>query len=259
MKKKIILLTNFTECINKKLKNPKSNLFIVGKREQFWEFLLNKVLIPTSEELIMKITILSMTNNQASLASLPTVNNSNFFSNANAELNNEEKEKLSITLETLLMRIGNLFNEFFFYNYKFLGKYFEELEKIIFYYEEKVQNAGLECIKFLNGSEKMKNMSFLRPFVIFLTKLADKSLEKEFLNIDVHVLRYDSKQYNDIIDLNILYCYIHLNILTLLDKIIEQYIDILGEEDLNKILDSLESSFDISNKFNNKIELRLFQ
>jgi len=250
-------LTNFIECLNKKLKNPKSNLFIVGKREQFWEFLLNKVLIPTSEELIMKITILSMTNNQASLTSLPTVNNLNFFSNGNSDSNNEEKEKLSITLETLLIRIGNLFNDFFFYNYKFLGKYFEELEKIIFYYEEKVQNAGLECIKFLNGSEKMKNMSFLRPFVIFLTKLADRSLEKEFLNIDVHVLRYDSKQYNDIIDVNILYCYIHLNILTLLDKIIEQYIDILGEEDLNKILDSLESSFDISNKFNNKIELRL--
>ena len=103
----------------------------------------------------------------------------------------------------------------------------------------------------------MKNKSFLRPFVIFLTKLADNSLEKDFLNIDENVLKYNSKQYNDIIDVNILYCYIHLNILTLLDKIIEQYMDILGEEDLNKILDSLENSFDICIKFNDRIELRL--
>ena len=265
-------LSNLNECLNKKLKNPKSNLFVIGKKEQFWEFLLNKVLIPISEELIMKITILSNNNNNynnnnqinnSSISSINTYRTSNIDSNStysnnyNNEINNKEKEKISLTLENLLVRIGNLFNGYFFYNYKFLGRYFDELEKIIFHFEEKVQNAGLKCIEFLNSSEKMKNKSFLRPFVIFLTKLADNSLEKDFLNIDENVLKYNSKQYNDIIDVNILYCYIHLNILTLLDKIIEQYMDILGEEDLNKILDSLENSFDICIKFNDRIELRL--
>ena len=57
--------------------------------------------------------------------------------------------------------------------------------------------------------------------------------------------------------MNIFYCYLHLNILSLLDKLIEKYIDILGEDDLNKLLNCLENSFDISTKFNNQIELRL--
>ena len=82
-------------------------------------------------------------------------------------------------------------------------------------------------------------------------------MEKDFLNIDVLILKYNPKQYIDLIDINIFYCYFHLNILTLLDKIIENYIDILGEDDLNRILNCLENSFDVSSEFNNKIELRL--
>jgi len=160
-------------------------------------------------------------------------------------------------LQKLLIMIGNLFNEYFFYNYKFLGKYFEELENIVFYFEGKVSNSGLECIKYLNESEKMKNMSFLRPFLFFLTKLIDKSLEKELLNVDIEELKNNPNQYSDLLDINISNCYIHLNILKLLDNIIERYIDIIGEEDLNKLLDCLENSFDIAIKFNNKINLRL--
>ena len=261
-------LYNFINCINKKLKNPKSNLYLVGKKEQFWEFIIIQILINIAEELIAKITILSLNNNNQNSSSiyysnLYTENNNDFIQNnnnsvnSNIEYTNEEKEKLSITLQKLLIKTGDLFNDYFSYNYKFLGKYFEELEKLVFYCEEKVQNASLECIKYLNESEKMKNMSFLRPFVIFLTKLADRSLEKDFLNIDVLILKYNPKQYIDLIDINIFYCYFHLNILTLLDKIIENYIDILGEDDLNRILNCLENSFDVSSEFNNKIELRL--
>ena len=268
-------LINFSECLNKKIKQTKSCLYLIGKKEQFWAFLLTQVLLPTAEELILNITILSMNN--ANNQSNNSTNNItvNQFSNSNQPLsmsanseisnsllndnpnNNEEKEKYATTLENLLIKIGNLFNEYFFYNYKHLGIYFDALEKIIFYVEEKVQNAGLECIKFLNSSEKMRNMSFLHPFVLFLIKLADKSLEKDFLKIDVKTLKNNYKQYSDLIDVNILYCYIHLNILTLMDELIEKYLDILGDEDLNKILDSLESIYIISSQFNSKIELRL--
>ena len=255
-------LYNFINCINKKIKNPKSVLYLIGKKEQFWEYIIIQILINIAEELIAKIAILSINNNNQNNNSTFYTNNysdinSEYNQNNNIEYNNEEKEKLSITLQKLLIKIGDLFNEYFSYNYKFLGKYFEELEKLAFYYEEKVQNASLECIKYLNESERMKNMSFLRPFVIFLTKLSDKSLEKDFLNIDIHILKYNQKQYSDIIDVNIFYCYLHLNILTLLDKVIENYIDILGEEDLNRILNCLENSFEVSIKFNNRIELRL--
>ena len=266
-------LNNLLECFNKKFKNPKSNLYLSCKKEKFWEFILIQLLINIVEELKVKITILSINNNNQSNSSTFytnyysnsntiinnnefNTNNNNYFNN-NIEYHNDEKEKLSAFLQKLLIKIGDLFNDYFSYNYKFLGKFFEELESLVFYYEEKVQSASLECIIFLNESEKMKNMSFLRPYVLFLTKLADKSLEKDFLNIDMHILKYDYKKYNDIIDINIFYCYLHLKILTLLDKLIEENIDILGEDDLNKILNCLENSFDISIKFNKSIELRL--
>ena len=253
-------LSNLIECINSKLKNPKSNIFIIGKKEHFWEFILINLIIPIAEELILKITIISNSNFreiQTDISSSISENNDISNKIYNSEEKNKEIEQLSMTLQNLLILSGNLFNEYFFYNYKFLGKYFEELENIVFYCEEKVQKAGLDCIKFLNESEKMKNMSFLRPFIFFLTKLIDRSLEKDLLNLDMKVLKSNPNQYKEIIDINISNCFIHLNILILLDKIIEQYIDILGEEDLNKILDSFESSFDIAIRFNNKIDLRL--
>ena len=254
-------LDNLIECINTKLKNPNSNIFLVGKKEQFWEFILINLLIPIAEELILKITIISNStyknNRNEVLANILENNDNNNQLKYNVEEKNKDIEKLSLTLQNLLILAGNLFNEYFFYNYRFLGKYFEELENIVFYCEEKVQNAGLDCIKFLNESEKMKNMSFLRPFIFFLTKLVDRSLAKDLLNLDIQILKYNPNQYKEILDINISNCYIHLNILTLLDNIIEKYIDILGEEDLNKILDCFENSFDIAIKFNNKIDLRL--
>ena len=264
-------LNNLFDCLYKKFKNPKSNLFLAGKREEFWEFIIIELLINISEKLIVKIKMLNnssqnnsstfytnysnsrvMTNNSELIS-----NNTMTFNNINIDFSNEEKEKFSSTLQKLLIKIGDLFNDFFANNYKYLGKYFDELDKLVFYDEEKVQSASLECIKVLNESERLKTMSFLKPFLIFLIKLADKSLEKDFLNIDIHILKFDPRQYNNIIDMNIFYCYLHLNILTLMDKLIEKYIDILGEDDLNKILNCLENSFDISTKFNNQIELRL--
>ena len=265
-------LNNLIECINKKFKNPKSNLYLIGKKEKFWEFLLVQILINTIEEIKNKITTLSFSNNNQSNNSTfytnyysasnlmtnnnDTTNNSINFNN-NIEYHNDEIEKLSNYLQILLIKIGNLFNDYFSYNYKFLGKYFEELEILVFYHEDNVKKASLECIIVLNEIERMKNMSFLHPYIIFLTRLADKSLEKDLLDIDIHILKYNYKQYNNIIDINTYYCYLHLRILKLLDILIENYLDILGEEVLNEILNCLENSFDISIKFNKSIELRL--
>ena len=47
----------------------------------------------------------------------------------------------------------------------------------------------------------MKNMSFLRPFIFFLTKLIDRSLEKDLLNLDMKVLKSNPNQYKEIIDI----------------------------------------------------------
>ena len=265
-------LNNLINCINKKFKNPKSNLYLIGKKEQFWEFVIIQILINIVEEIKNKITNISYSNNNQSnnstfytnyysASNLMTNNNdskNNSFSfNNNIEYHNDEIEKLSNFLQILLIKIGSLYNDYFSYNYKFLGKYFEELEILVFYHEDNVHKASLECIIFLNEIERMKNMSFLHPYIIFLTRLADRSLEKDLLDIDIHILKYNYKQYNNIIDINIFYCYLHLRILKLLDVLIEKYIDILGEEDLNRILNCLENSFDISIKFNKSIELRL--
>ena len=152
-------MNNLIECINIKLKNPKSNIYLVSKKEQFWEFIIINLLIPIAEELILKITIISNINykNNDTKKPLNNLDNNDLDAYINsAEEKNKEIEKFSITLQNLLITAGNLFNDYFFYNYKFLGKYFEELENIVFYCEEKVQNAGLDCIKFLNETEKMK-------------------------------------------------------------------------------------------------------
>ena len=57
--------------------------------------------------------------------------------------------------------------------------------------------------------------------------------------------------------MNLSLCYIHLNILSLLDKLISQNKVYLSDDILNKLLDCLEASLIISNKFNSNIQLRL--
>ena len=273
-------LSDFSNCINKRLKPDKSNLHELGKNQSFWKNLITQILLPTLSELIKKISSLNyiINNNNISFVTInnnqtiDTTNNNisnldNSFENNNNGNNSKngikntilEKGEYCNTLENSLIKIANVFNDFYSFNYKELPKFFEFLEKIIFSEDEKIQNTGLECVKFMHGSEKIKNKSFLQNFTLFLTTLANKSLEdyfstiseKEFSNI------LKTKKNNNKIDMNLSLCFIHFNVLYLLDKLLSQSIQYLSDDILNKLLDCLEASIMISNNFNSNIQLRL--
>ena len=56
--------------------------------------------------------------------------------------------------------------------------------------------------------------------------------------------------------MNLSLCFIHFNILSLLDKLLSQNITNLSDDILNKLLDCLEGSIIISNNFNTNLNLR---
>ena len=285
-------LSDFSNCINKRLKNEKSYLFELRKKEDFWKNLITQTLLPALSELIKTITSLNyiINNNNLSLVSinnnqtLDTTNNNisnldnsfdininNTINNTNTNMNNNyklgikntiiEKNEYCNTLENSLIKIANIFNDFYSYNHKELPKFFDFLEKIIFSEEEKIMNTGLECVKFIHGSgrEKIENKNFLQNFTIFLITLANKSLEENFTSLNEKELYnlLKSKKNNIKIDMNLSLCFIHFNILSLLDKLLSQNIYYLSDNILNQLLDCLEASIIISNTFNSNIHLRL--
>ena len=271
-------LSDFTNCINKRLKSEKSNLYELGKSQIFWKYLINQLLLPTLSELIKIITSLNyiINNNNLNLVTLnnnqtiDTTNNNitnldnSFDINSNNNKNGIkstliEKKDYCNTLENLLIKIANIFNDFYSNNYKELPMFFELLEKIIFSEDEKIMNTGLECVKFIHGTEKIKNKSYLQNFTIFLITLANKSLEENFTSLNEKDILNLSKSKKNIpkIDMNLSLCFIHFNILSLLDKLLSLNIFHLSDDILNKLLDCLEASIIISNNFNSNFQLRL--
>ena len=279
-------LSDFSNCINKRLKNEKSNLYEIGKNQIFWRNLISQLLLPTLSDLIKKISSLNsiINNNNISFVSInnnqtvDTTNNNisnldNSFdinNNSNNNLNSNyfkngiknsiiEKNKYCNTLENSLIKIANIINDFYSFNYKELPIFFEFLEKIIFSEDEKIMNTGLECVKFMHGCEKIKNKNFLQNFTLFLITLANKSLEDNFTSLNEKELSNLLKSKKNItkIDINLSLCFIHFNILSLLDKLLSKNIYHLSDDILNNLLDCLEASIIISNSFNSNIQLRL--
>lgn len=266
-------LSDFSSCINSRLKSDDSSLYELGKNQIFWKYLINQVLIPILPELIKKISSLNyiINSNNINVVSISqtidTTNNNisnldNSFDNLNQinSIKSTKKEKIEYcnTLENLLIKIANIFNDFYSWNYKELNTFFESLEKIIFTEDESIQNTGLECVKFLHGSERIKHKHFLQNFTLFLITLSNKSLEENFNSMNENEISnlMKTKKNISIIDKNLSLCFIHFNILSLLDKLLSQYINFLPDDILNKLLDCLEASIIISNNFNSNLQLR---
>ena len=270
-------LDNFSNCFDTRLKLINSNLYDLGKNPNFWKYIIHQVVLTTISEIIKKITTLNclINNNNISISSInnsqtaDSNHNINIDNNIDSsyEINNnnlinkntiDEKNKFCLTLQNFLIKIVNIFNYFFSYNYKELITFFESVEKIVFSEDEKVQAAGLECVKYLNNCEKMKNQYFLQNFSLFLITLANKSLEENINSIEVINIENSIKMNtnNKLLDKNISLSFVHFNVLNLLDKLLSQNIYFLNDEVLNKLLDCLEASIYISNNFNSNIKLR---
>ena len=276
-------LENLSNCLDTRLKIINSNLYELGRNPNFWKYLINQEILPTISEIVTKISTLNVliNNNNISLSSInndktdDTINNnlinidnnmdnSYDLNNTNSLNNNKnknsfiEKNEFCLTLQNFLIKIVNIFNYFFSFNYKELTTFFESIEKIVFSEDEKVQTAGFECVKYLNNCEKMKNQYFLQTFSLFLITLANKSLEESLNDIEIKDIENSIKLKinNKLLDKNLSMSFVHYNVLNLLDKLLSQNIYFLNDEVLNKLLDCLEASIYISNNFNANIKLR---
>ena len=277
-------LDNVTSCFDTRLKLINSKIYDLGKNLLFWKYFIQELVSNTISEISKKIASLNSlinniniinNNNNSTFNTLTadTTNNTNnnitnidnFYDTNNNQINQistklptNEKNEFCITFQNFLFKIVNIFNYFFSYNYKELTTFLESIEKIIFSEDEEVQKAGLECLKFLINCERMKNQYFLQTFSLFLITLANKSLEENLNSIDEKELLNTTKKRinNKILDKNLSLAFIHLNILNMLDKLLSQNIYFLNDEILNKLLDCLESSINISNNFNENIKLR---
>ena len=256
-------LENFSNCFDTRIKLNDSNLFEIGKNPNFWNYIINNILLATISEMIKKISSLNNVinlNNENVIENNITPNPDLIKNNISNEINdkNTEKNEFCITLKNLFFKIVNLFNYFFPFNYKELTKFFDSLEKIIFSAEIEIQKAGLECIDYLHNCEKMKNQYFLQTFSIFLINLLSQSLEESIINIEIKDIEYSiaNKKEHKLLNKNLSLAFVHFNILNLLDKLLLQNIYFLNEDMLNKLLNCLEASIDISNNFNSNIILR---
>ena len=269
-------LENISKCFDTKLKLNNSNLYDLGKNPNFWKFLINQVIITTISEMVKKISTLNSSSNfnNISISTFNSdktpepINNRTLSNKDNNEDNSEdlkqknnielEKNKFCSTLKDLLIYVVNIFNYYFSYNYKELITFFESLEKIVFNEDDQIQMAGLECVKYLNNCEKMKNQYFLQTFSLFLITLSNKSLEESMNNIEIKDIENSIKMRinNNLLNKNLSMSFVHFKVLNLLDKMLSQNIYFLNDEVLNKLLDCLEASIYISNNFNGNINLR---
>ena len=114
-------------------------------------------------------------------------------------------------------------------------------------------------MKYLFNIDIIKNASFLQTFISFLISLANKSSGKQIseINIDNLKNKKNTKNMYDIIDKYIFLSYIHYSTILLLDSSIPKYMKYLANDELNKIIECLNISYNSSMNFNSKIDLRL--
>ena len=264
-------LNNFKNCIDKKLKLDSSNISLLCKNQTFWKYLINQLLLPILTEILKKISSLNNiinnnsininSNNQTLDSTKYTSGDNSFDATGKNGVKNLiiEKSEYCNTLENILIQLSNLFIDFFIYNYKEISTFYEYLKRIIFAEDEKIQQRGLECVKYINENITMKNKYFLETYTIFLITLLNKSLEENLTSTSEKEILEAIKSKSNLnnIDIDLSLYFIHITILSLVDKLLSSYISFLSEDILEKLLDGLEASISISNNINSNISLRL--
>ena len=243
----------------------------IYKKESFWKLILNEVLYKSIDYLSQKISEFTCTNN-INIINTISNNNSNISLSENytdissykslnvkgARNNINEKIKYSKTLSDILINTGNIFSNYFEFNSKEFPNFLNSIEKIIFFDDEKVQQLGIQIVKFLFGSEKIKNSLFLHPFIKFLISILNKSSGKELSKLSYKeiIINSGSKIFIHNIERNIFLSHIHYNVLYLLDNSFPKIIKNLKLEEISKLIDLFQSSYINSMNFNSQIKTR---
>ena len=266
-------LINFNYNISKEYIAHYIFLKDIYKKENFWKLIFQEILYKSMDYLSQKISEFSSNNTISILNAISNNNNLNLslsdsltdisshksLNVKGARNNNNEKIKYSNSLNNLLVNTINILNNFFQFNYKEFKNFLNFLEKIIFFDDEKVQKIGIQIIKILFESDKIKNNIFLLNFIKFFISVLNKSSGSELNKINLDELKNNaqSKIILHHLEKNIFLSHIHYNVLFLLDKTLPKIIKHIKLDDINKIIDMFFSSYSNAITFNEKINLRL--
>ena len=266
-------LINFNYNISKEYIAHYIFLKDIYKKENFWKLIFQEILYKSMDYLSQKISEFSSNNTISILNAISNNNNLNLslsdsltdisshksLNVKGARNNNNEKIKYSNSLNNLLVNTINILNNFFQFNYKEFKNFLNFLEKIIFFDDEKVQKIGIQIIKILFESDKIKNNIFLLNFIKFFISVLNKSSGSELNKINLDELKNNaqSKIILHHLEKNIFLSHIHYNVLFLLDKTLPKITKHIKLDDINKIIDMFFSSYSNAITFNEKINLRL--
>ena len=264
-------ISNLNYNISKEYISNFSFLKDIYKKENFWKLILNEVLYKSIDYLSQKISeftnnnninkINSITNNSINISLSENFTDISSYKSLNvkgARNNINEKIKYSKTLSDILINTGNIFSNYFEFNSKEFPNFLNSIEKIIFFDDEKVQQLGIQIVKFLFVSEKIKNSLFLHPFIKFLISILNKSSGKELSKLSYKeiIINSGSKIFIHNIERNIFLSHIHYNVLYLLDNSFPKIIKNLKLEEISKLIDLFQSSYINSMNFNSQIKTR---
>ena len=205
------------------------NLDEIKNSNDFWDFLINQILINSIN--ILKENI--------------------FNSNVNDFI-----EKIVSSLNDLIVKTLNLFFVYYDFNNLFFNNFLDCIVNIIFDENDEIFKIGIECVNLIFSNKEIlsKNKNFFKNFYLFLIAILNKSLQNDFLTLNVN----DFANYKMKLNKITLNCRIQLKILNFIEKLVENYFMFFTEiDEINLMLESLEKSYDVAYKFNCNLEIRL--
>ena len=210
-----------------------SNLKGLKENSDFWKFFITTVLIPIIEELDKKSMKMS-----------------------DKELENSTFLQILSDIE---VKTANLFNSYFEYNYIYFNNFLFTLSEVILEENKFVCYTGLECLKFMIGSDRMSNSIYLDSLIKLITSLIHKSLQTDFFSLDIN--KIDDPNYKDkyleIMNRITVYSVIQISILSIIEEIKTKYLPLITQENVQLLLECLNESIQVSYQFNREINLRI--
>jgi len=164
-------------------------------------------------------------------------------------------------LKTFIYKLINLFGIISENNFSYFSLFLNNIKELIINNKEDIMLIGIELINnILNNERIIKNITFLHNFILIITNIIINSLQNDILNININYFSIPSNkiQIYSFINKFMLNSKIQLEMINILDKIINNYLNIIiNRDDIILILNALEKSFNIAFSFNCNFDLRL--